>query len=59
MTKAIIDRNYEVVRFFGLDRYDGMTTTFCENGISNDMDNEEIQEALEERTERELEVVFE
>jgi hypothetical protein len=59
MTKAIIDRDYEVVRFFGLDKYDGMTTTFCENGISNTMDDEEIKEALEERTERELEVIFE
>lgn len=59
MTKAIIDRNMELVRFFGLDKYDGMTTTFQENGINNEMDNEEIQEALEERTGKELEVMFE
>ena len=57
--KAIINRTYESVRFFGLDKYDGMTTTFYENGISNGMDDEEIQEALEERSQRELEVIFE
>ena len=58
MTKAIINRDYESVKFFGLDQYDGMTTSFYENCIDNTMDNEEIQEVLEERLEKKLEVIF-
>ena len=47
--KAVINRKFESVKFFGVDQHDGLITTFFENGIDNEMDNEEIIDALNER----------